>query len=107
MLNPHFGGSTNIDVSVLARQAREPGSILMTISDGEIHNWEDIKDSFKRIISNKYYVHFQIGNDSEATSDIRSWGCPVISIADAKDLPRRAIEITKNFYKNYASGEHP
>src|SRR3989338_9348106 len=40
ILQPRFGNSTTIDLEVLAKQAHQPGSILMTISDGEIQNWD-------------------------------------------------------------------
>ncbi len=105
ILNPVFGGSTSLDVDVLAKNARESGSILMTISDGEIWNWDSVKNDFKRIISDKHYVHFQIGSDTKTTKDLESYGATVIRINDASEMPKKAIDITKGFYKNYAQGE--
>jgi len=122
--NPVFGGNTKIDVDVLARNARQPGSILMSISDGEIWNWDNwheepklddqgkvvkegvkVKDRFRQIITDKFYVHFQIGEDTEATQDIESWGGTVVRISDASQMPRKAIDITQRFYSSYATGE--
>ena len=105
ILNPTFGNSTNIDPDVLLKECREEGSILMTISDGEIHNWSSIKNQFKNVIKDKFYVHFQIGAETKATQDLLSWGATVIPITNARDLPRKAIDVAKAFYKNYASGE--
>jgi len=105
MLMPTFGGSTSIDSTVLAKSAREPGSILMTISDGAIQNWNSIRNDVRRVISDKYYVHFQIGADTETTRDLESWGANVVRIADASQMPRMAIDITRNFYKSQMSGE--
>tara|TARA_B100001971_G_scaffold120203_1_gene110659 strand:- start:247 stop:684 length:438 start_codon:yes stop_codon:yes gene_type:complete len=105
ILSPTFGGTTNIDLGVLVRNAREPQSVLMTISDGEIWNWSDIKDTFKGLIADKFYVHFQIGADTETTTDLESWGATVVKIGDASEMPRRAIDVTQKFYENYAAGE--
>lgn len=105
MLIPTFGGSTSIDSTILAKSAREPGSILMTISDGAIQNWSSIRNEVKRIISDKYYVHFQIGADTETTHDLESWGANVVRIADASQMPRMAIDITQKFYKSQMNGE--
>lgn len=102
ILNPTFGNDTEIDIGVLAKCTREAGSILMTISDGEIFNWDKIKGDFRRIISDKFYVHFQIGDDSQTTRDLESWGAEVIKIKDASQMPRKAIDITQSFYKSYA-----
>ncbi len=101
ILEPVFGGSTNIDIGILARAAHEPGSVLMTISDGDIQNWDTIKNDFKRIIADKFYVHFQIGSDTQTTTDLESWGATVVKITDAAQMPKRAIDITKRFYQNY------
>ncbi len=106
ILQPTFGDSTNIDMNILSKECREPESILMTISDGSIHNWGSIKNQFKNLIKDKFYVHFQIGAETEATKNLRSWGATVIPIENAKDLPKRAIDVAKTFYKNYASGEY-
>ncbi len=106
ILNPAFGGFTSLNIDVLVKEARQKGSVLMTISDGEIQNWDDIKDRFKQVIADKFYVHFQIGNETESTRDLKSWGVPVIEISDAAEMPRKAIDITKKFYQSYAAGEY-
>ena len=123
ILQPLFGASTTIDVDVLAKSAREPGSMYMTISDGEIQNWNEwytepvmkdgkevqkgvtVKERFKHIIADKFYVHFQIGGKTAMSQDLESWGCAVVTLGDASQLPTRAIDITKRFYQNYATGE--
>jgi len=104
ILEPKFGRDTQIDVGVLKRSAKQPGSVLMTISDGEIWNWDSVKDDFKKTISDKFYVHFQIGGDSQATRDIENWGATVVKINDASEMPKKAIDITQNFYRSFVSG---
>ena len=106
MLNPKFGDDTIIDAAVLTKECHEPESILMTISDGAIRNWSSIKNQFKNIIKDKFYVHFQIGSDTDTTRDLKSWGATVIPVSNAQDLPRRAIDVAKTFYKNYAAGDY-
>jgi len=105
ILQPEFGGTTEIDAGVLARNTKQPGSVLMTISDGDILNWDSIKEDFKRVISDKFYVHFQIGNDTDATRDIESWGGTVVRISDASQMPKKAIDIAQRFYRSYAAGD--
>ncbi len=105
ILNPTFGNSTSLNIDVLVKEARQKGSVLMTISDGEIQNWDTIKDRFKQVIADKFYVHFQIGAETESTRDLKRWGVPVIEISDAAEMPRKAIDITKKFYQSYAAGE--
>ncbi|MEA3378805.1 MAG: hypothetical protein U9Q69_04150 [Nanoarchaeota archaeon] len=105
ILQPNFGSITKINGGVLKRSARQPGSVLMTISDGEIWNWDSVKDDFKNTISDKFYVHFQIGEDSQATRDIENWGATVVRITDASEMPKKAIDITQNFYRSFASGD--
>lgn len=106
ILNPTFGKSTNINIGILAKEARQKGSVLMTISDGEIQNWAEIKDQFKQVIADKFYVHFQIGAETQTTRDLRSWGVAVVGINNASEMPRKAIDITKKFYQSYAAGEY-
>ena len=105
ILEPVFGDSTSIDTGILARSAHEPGSVLMTISDGDIQNWDSVKNDFKRIIADKFYVHFQIGSDTQTTRDLESWGATVVKISDAAEMPKKAIDITKRFYQSYMAGE--
>lgn len=105
ILEPVFGGSTNIDTGILARSAHEPGSVLMTISDGDIQNWDNVKNDFKRIIADKFYVHFQIGYDTQTTRDLESWGATVVKISDAAEMPKKAIDVTKGFYQSRMTGE--
>lgn len=105
ILNPVFGRDTRIDVGVLARQAAQPGSVLMTMSDGVIANWSEIKEKFRQIISDKYYVHFQLGEDTETTRDLERWGASVIKISDASMMPKKAIDIAQKFYQSYACRE--
>ena len=106
ILNPKFGDDTVIDIAVLTKECHEPDSILMTISDGAIRNWSSIKNQFKNIIKDKFYVHFQIGSDTNTTHDLKSWGATVIPVSNAQDLPRKAIDVAKTFYKNYAAGDY-
>ncbi len=105
ILNPTFGNDTRIDVGVLARHLAQPGSVLITMSDGAIANWSEIKDQFRKIISDKYYVHFQLGEDTETTRDLERWGASVIKISDASMMPKKATDIAQKFYQSHAAGE--
>lgn len=106
LYNPVFGDNTLIDIDILKKECRQPGSILITISDGEIHNWSSIHDPFREIVSDKCYAHFQIGTkDTAATAEIRSWGVPV-NLVNAKEMPKRAIDVVKTIYRSFAAGDY-
>ncbi len=98
LLNPNFGNSTLIDLNVLKKI--EEGSLLISISDGEIHNWNSISPDYRKIIADKFYVHFQIGDESIASAEIAEWNHPVINIQDASSMPKQVIEIADGFYQN-------
>jgi len=89
-------------VEVLTKSVKEPGSILYTITDGEIENWPKIRAEFKKFIGKHNYVHFQIGEDTKMTSDLESWKIPVVKITDASSMPKKAVILTKSLYRSYS-----
>lgn len=71
------------------------GNLVFTISDGEIMNWAKVKDNFLQGAKRNHYFHFQIGNDSQASLDMKTEGLHVEPCSGHKDLASRVIDLTK------------
>jgi len=70
-------------------------NLIFTTSDGEITNWEDVKDNFIEGAKRNHYFHFQIGEDSEATLEMKTEGLHVELCRGHNDLANRIIKLTK------------
>ena len=100
-LKPQFG-STYIDIDKVKEILRGYRNLIFTISDGEISNWDDIKDEFIKNAKNNYYFHIQIGSPNEVTADLEAEGIPVYYVKGENDLWQKVIEITDALYKKKA-----
>jgi hypothetical protein len=72
------------------------GNLVFTISDGEIQNWSDVKESFLEGAKKNHYFHFQIGEDSTASLDMRADNLHVELCRGHKDLASKVIDLTKS-----------
>jgi len=97
-LQPQFG-STKIDSEKIRDIFAGNGSLVYTISDGEIENWRDIKEEFMRQARNHYYFHMQIGAESEVARELRKKGFNVFEVHGTQDLADKVIEVTDNAYR--------
>ncbi len=103
-LKPQFG-STYVDLDKVKEILSGHGNLIFTISDGEIFNWEDIKDEFIKNAKNNYYFHIQIGSSNEVTNDLEAEGIPVYYVKGELDLWQKVIEITDNLYRKKSKGK--
>ena len=71
------------------------GNLIFTTSDGEIMNWEDVDKDFIEGAKRNHYFHFQIGEDSQATLDMRAEGLHIELCKGHEDLANRIIKLTK------------
>jgi len=99
-LSPDWG-STNIDASVLLQSLRGRESFVLSISDGEIANWDSQKANFKKAVAKNHYAHIQIGGRNSFTSDLESWKLPVLYVSSGRELARLMVDLTKEGYKRY------
>ena len=95
--NPQFGG-THIDMKVLAPELMRDPSVIIFLSDGDIHNWKEIKDEFFQATRPHKLSFIQIKGRTTAGRDVASWGNPVYDIDQAQDLDRLIIDLTKQTY---------
>jgi len=91
-------GGTAIDADALTPELGER-CFLISVSDGEIANWNSVKNSYKKAIEKADYRHIQIGAKNKFTEDLESWGIPVHYVRGDDDLSRLMIDATAKYYK--------
>lgn len=97
LLSPDWG-STNLDAKVLRGALDGKESFLLSLSDGEIDNWDEEKREIKELTESNYYAHIQIGSKTDVTEDLESWGVPVFYVNSGEDLSKLMVDITKKAY---------
>ncbi len=100
-LSPDWGDSTKIDAKSLTEVLRGRESFVLSLSDGEIHNWNSEREEFKTLAGNNYFAHIQIGPATGFTHDLESWNIPVFYVNSGKDLSRLMIKTTKDCYNRF------
>jgi len=88
--------STTIDPAVLNNGEK---TFLVSISDGEIQNWNSVKEAYKTAIAAADYCHIHIGSRNAFTQDLESWGVPVHYVRGDDDLSRLLLDVTSTYYK--------
>lgn len=100
LLTPQWGGTT-IDIDVLRQHAKN-NTFLLSISDGDIWNWDSIREAYKAIVTQCASAHIQIGSENQFSKDLESWDIPVSYVQGGEDLAHLMVKITSNKYKSYA-----
>ncbi|MBI4152333.1 hypothetical protein HY495_01370 [Candidatus Woesearchaeota archaeon] len=90
-------GSTTINPAVLQNGEK---AFLVSISDGEIQNWDETKAAYKTVIEAADYCHIHIGARNTFTQDLESWGVPVQYVRGDDDFSRLLLDVTSTYYKN-------
>ncbi len=101
-LAPEFG-STRLEASDLVKALNGRESFILSISDGEIENWNSEKENFKRLVEDNYYAHIQLGNSNSFTQDLESWKLPVFYVNSGEDLSKLMVKTAKDTYKRFTS----
>jgi hypothetical protein len=97
LLQPNWG-STNLDAGILKKALEGEQSFFLSISDGEVSNWDSEKDEIKKLMESNYYTHIQLGSGTDMTEDLESWRMPVSYVNSGNDLTKLMIDITKDVY---------
>lgn len=99
-LNPDWG-STNLDATALKTALNGRESFVLSISDGEIANWDSEKGAIKLLLDANHYAHIQIGNRTSFTDDLKRWGRPVFYVRKGEDLSKLMVEATNDTYRRF------
>ncbi len=97
-LRPQFGG-TYLDMEKIKEMFQGQGSLMFTISDGEIGNWGNIKDEFIKSAQKHYYFHLQIGGQNSVSRDLEEANIPVYYVQGENDLWKKVINIADTLYR--------
>ena len=76
-------------------------SFVLSLSDGEIDNWNEAKDEFYRLAGNNYFAHIQIGGKNEFTEDLESKNFPVLYVASGEGLSRLMVNVATDTYRRF------
>lgn len=93
VLEPDFGG-TKFDTNSLDELFKGRGSLVYTISDGEITNWSTTKERFIRGAKEHNYFHLQIGKPSQMYKDLKDAGLRVC-LDDGSNSAKILIDLTQ------------
>ena len=99
-LNPDWG-STNIDAEALKSVLNGRESFVLSLSDGEIANWDSQKEEVRELTRQNYYAHIQIGGETDFTGDLQEWGVPISFVSSGEDLSRLMVDVTKQTYNQF------
>ena len=99
-LSPEFG-STRLDAGALLNALKGRESFVLSLSDGEIANWNEAKDEFYRLAGNNYFAHIQIGGKNEFTEDLESKKFPVFYVASGEGLSRLMVNVATDTYRRF------
>lgn len=100
ILSPDWG-STRIDAGALTKSLQGRESFMLSISDGDIENWDSEKDAFKKAVASHHYAHIQIGPKNDFCSDLASWGVPVYQVQRGEDLARLMVNTAQTAYRRF------
>ncbi len=91
-------GGTTINVARLS-EGLDDKCFLISISDGEIQNWADIREGYKTAVERVQYAHIHIGAPNDFTRDLASWGVPVYFVKGNEDLSKLMINVASAHYR--------
>ncbi len=94
-------GSTHLDAKVLTGALKGRESFVLSLSDGEIENWNSEKRQFEALAKNNYYAHIQVGGETQFTKDLKSWSIPVLPVTSGEDISKLMVHVTQQTYRRF------
>ena len=99
LFNPASGG-TRLDLrKVMDVVGQKQDAMFSMISDGDIGNWDSLKDEFIQLARKHQFFMIQIGGESQTSTDLRSAGFDVHTVSSHADIVRLAIDLTTKGYR--------
>ena len=91
-LTPQFG-YTSLDMDTVDDMFGR-GELVLSLSDGDMDNWSDIKEEYIQRAQKSEYVHIQIGGQTTMTQDLEAAGVPVV-YDDGSNLGKLVLDVTR------------
>ena len=99
-LSPEFG-STRLDAKTLLDALKGRESFVLSLSDGEIADWDQSKEDFYKLAGNNYFAHIQLGNRNEFTNDLESKKFPVFYVNNGDELSKLMVNVATDTYRRF------
>ena len=96
-LHPQFGG-TQMDMNKIEKLISKRGSLIFTISDGEIGNSGQLLEKISEISEYNPYFHVQIGEHSTYSNELAKNGLFVKQVMSEDDLYNFVLDMTDKVY---------
>ncbi|MFC1722774.1 hypothetical protein ACFL0V_01415 [Nanoarchaeota archaeon] len=101
-LHPQFG-STSLDMNKV-RDMFGRKQLVISLSDGDMGGWGNMKDEYIRRAKENFYVHLQIGGSTAMTEDLEDAGLHVEYVT-GEEVGKMMIDLTRPYVKkNEAKG---
>jgi hypothetical protein len=99
LLNPTSGG-TYIDMDEVKRMLKgKKNALFPLISDGDIHNWDEVKDDFIALAKSHQFFMIKVFGENQTTRDLRAAGLKVEVINHYEDLVDLVVDLTARTYE--------
>jgi hypothetical protein len=98
LLNPTTGGTRLNIRKVMDALANSKKAVFSMISDGDILNWDSIKDEFMALARKHQFFMIQIGQHSSTSRDLLNAGFRVEQVNGYSDIAKLAIDLTREGY---------
>ena len=92
-LQPAFG-NTNIEKDAVDEIFEGEGSIVYTISDGEVGNWDSLKQEFIKGAKKHHYFHLQVGKKTDMYDDLKNAGL-IAKLDNGANSSKILIDLTQ------------
>jgi len=99
-LSPEFG-NTRLDANTLLDALKGRESFVLSVSDGEIQNWDNAKEKFYEMAGENYFAHIQIGDSNTFTNDLEGNDYPVFYVKSGEELSKLMVNISTDTYKRF------
>ncbi len=99
-LSPEFE-NTRLDADTLLKALKGRESFVLSLSDGEIGNWDSAKEKFHELASKNYFAHIQIGSKNEFTQYLDENNFPVFYVNSGDELSKLMVNVANDTYKQF------
>ena len=97
LFTPEFG-YTYIDLNQVRMTSEKLGkSVMIMVSDGEIHNWDEIATGMKEIMGKNYSAFISIGEKASPFYELKGYA-KVFYVDKVGDLPKIVLDFSKESY---------
>ncbi len=93
-LTPQFGG-TSLELGVVQKLFGK-NELIISISDGDMDNWQSIKEEYIKRVKQNQYVHIQIGRETTMTKDLVNAGLLVV-YDTGENMAKLVIDFTRPY----------